>query len=130
MFARFGLPQVIVTDNGICFTSSGLAQFVECNKIHAQISPYYPSSNGLAERAIQTFTYDTWNKDCYHNTNCFLLHYNTNCLHYKLTPHSTIGVVPAELLLKQKPHSCTHVFCASQHQGHSVAATGNADYGI
>ena len=44
MFARFGLPQVIVTDNGTCFTSSELVQFVVRKKIqHVSISPYHPS---------------------------------------------------------------------------------------
>ena len=47
MLAQFGLPIVIITDNGTCFTSS---EFAEGNKIHhVWISPYHPSSNSMAE---------------------------------------------------------------------------------
>ena len=45
IFARFGLPKVMVTDNGMCFISS---RFAECNKIcHVQISPYHQEVSSL-----------------------------------------------------------------------------------
>ena len=57
MFARFGLPRVMVTDNSTCFTSSDFAQFAQCDQIrHIRISPYHPSTNGLAERAVHEET--------------------------------------------------------------------------
>ena len=56
MFSRFGLPQVMVTDNGTCFTSYDFMEFARCNHIrHLTTAPYHPSSNGLAERVVQTF---------------------------------------------------------------------------
>lgn len=33
IFARFGLPEMMVTDNGTCFTSSDFQEFVQCNNI-------------------------------------------------------------------------------------------------
>ena len=54
--ARFDLPEVVVTDNGTCFTSSEFQKFTQQNNIqHVRTAPYHPSSYGLAECAVQTF---------------------------------------------------------------------------
>ena len=50
-----GLPHTIVSDNGSCFTSDEFEQFCRANGIkHVRCSPYHPSSNGAAERVVQT----------------------------------------------------------------------------
>ena len=55
-FSTHGLPDVLVTDNGPSFKSEGFRQFVSLNGIqHLTSAPYHPASNGLAERAVQTF---------------------------------------------------------------------------
>ena len=55
-FANHGLPYVIVSDNGPAFTSKEFKNFIHKNGIkHITIVPCYPSSNGAAERAVQTF---------------------------------------------------------------------------
>ncbi len=57
LFATDGLPQVLVSDNGLQFTSTEFATFSRGNGIcHVFSSSYHPSSNGLAEQAVQTFT--------------------------------------------------------------------------
>ena len=41
--------EVLVTDNGTPFTSTVFAEFTRNNGIrHVRVSPYHPSSNGLA----------------------------------------------------------------------------------
>ncbi len=56
VFATHGLPERLVSDNGSCFTSEEFEQFLFKNGIkHGTSAPYHSASNGLAERAVQTF---------------------------------------------------------------------------
>ena len=100
MFARYGLPDQIVSDNGPQFTSTEFATFIKRNGVkHIRTAPYHPASNGEAERFVQTFKHSlkasknetgTLNE----KLNCFLLRYRN-------TPSSTTGVTPAELFMKR-----------------------------
>ena len=55
LFATHGIPESIVSDNGSPFTSSEMKEFFTANGVkQVTSSPYHPSSNGLAERAVQT----------------------------------------------------------------------------
>lgn len=55
-FSVFGLPKMLVLDNGTCFTSAEFESFMKQNGIdHVKSAPFHPSSDGLAERAVQTF---------------------------------------------------------------------------
>ena len=102
MFARFGLPKVLATDNGTCFTSSDFSKFTSRNGIkHLCIAPYHPSSSGQAERAVQTFKLGM-KKQSAGTLQSKLLHF---LFQYRLMPHATTGVPPAELLLTRQPHS-------------------------
>jgi len=56
MFCAYGIPEQLVSDNGPQFSSTEFAQFCSANGIkHIRVAPYHPSSNGLAERFVQTF---------------------------------------------------------------------------
>ncbi|XP_054278392.1 uncharacterized protein K02A2.6-like [Macrosteles quadrilineatus] len=55
LFATFCLPMILVSDNGSQFTSSDFKQFLSENGVvHKTTAPYHPSSNGQAERYVQT----------------------------------------------------------------------------
>lgn len=54
IFARFGIPDQIVSDNGLQFTSDTWKEFCRQNDIvHVTSSPHNPQGNGHAERAVQ-----------------------------------------------------------------------------
>ncbi len=49
IFATFGIPEMLVSDNGAAFTSTGFENFMIKNGIRHHAAP-----NGLAERVVQT----------------------------------------------------------------------------
>jgi transposase InsO family protein len=54
-FARHGIPEILISDNGPQFTSEQFAEFAaEWDFKHVTSSPNYPQSNGLAEKTVQT----------------------------------------------------------------------------
>lgn len=55
VFARFGIPKTIVTDNGPSLVSQEFEAFCKLNGIRHVTSPaYHPSSNGQAENSVKT----------------------------------------------------------------------------
>ena len=55
VFARYGIPDVLVTDNGPQFSSAKFAVFAKTWMFqHTTSSPYHPQSNGKAENAVKT----------------------------------------------------------------------------
>ncbi|XP_041379456.1 uncharacterized protein LOC121392177 [Gigantopelta aegis] len=104
IFARFGLPEIIVTDNGPQFVSKELEEFTSQNGIrHSKVAPYHPRSNGLAERFVQTFKMamkkmSKEGGDINQKLTNFLLN-------YRKTPQSTVKEAPAMLLMKRIPRS-------------------------
>ena len=56
LFAAYGLPESVVSDNGPQFTSEEFETFLKLNGVtHVLCPPYHPASNGLAQRNVQTF---------------------------------------------------------------------------
>ncbi len=55
IFSTFGIPEVLVSDNGAAITSAEFDYFMTKNDIcHLTTAPYHVASNGLAERTVQT----------------------------------------------------------------------------
>lgn len=98
LFARYGLPEQIVSDNGPQFISDEFTQFLHRNRIkHTRSSPYHPSTNGAVERFVRTFkqAMKAGNQD-----GLLLQHRLANFLiTYRSTPHATTQVSPCTLFL-------------------------------
>ncbi|XP_049275984.1 uncharacterized protein K02A2.6-like [Rhipicephalus sanguineus] len=100
VFARFGFPETIVSDNGPQFTSQEFKQFVrEMGCRHVQTAPYNPSANGLAERFVQTLKNALKKDDARQPMKVKL---NKFLLAYRNTPHVTTHEAPANLLLGRR----------------------------
>ncbi|KAL1466663.1 hypothetical protein MTO96_026465 [Rhipicephalus appendiculatus] len=53
LFATFGIPRKVISDNGKAFISNEVKQFYASNGIQAATSPtYHPATNGQAERYV------------------------------------------------------------------------------
>ena len=101
-FASLGLPEVVVSDNATTFTSSEFSEFLAKNGVrHVTTPPYHPASNGLVERAVQTFK-EGLKRITAGTLNTRLSRF---LFSYRLTPHSSTGVSPAEMLYGRKRRS-------------------------
>uniref|UniRef100_A0A3B1KG74 Integrase catalytic domain-containing protein n=1 Tax=Astyanax mexicanus TaxID=7994 RepID=A0A3B1KG74_ASTMX len=94
-FSIQGLPEMIVSDNGACFMSAEFKEFMIKNGItHVTSAPFHASSNGLAERAVQTFK--TMMKKA--GEGSISTKVARVLFSYRITPQSTTGKSPAEML--------------------------------
>ena len=98
VFAAYGLPEQLVSDNGPQFVSLEFADFLRSNGVkHICTAPYHPSSNGAVERLVQTFK--QLMKAGEHG-GLTLQHQLQNILMtYRSTPHAITGISPASLFL-------------------------------
>ena len=90
-FARYGIPDEQISDNGPQYASSVFRAFSNnYGFVHTTTSPHYPQSNGETERAVQTIE-------------CLLKKAQGKpykaLLNYRNTPLEGVGLSPAQLLM-------------------------------
>ena len=101
MFARFGFPVNVVTDNGPQIISAEFGKFLRQNVVkHVRVAPYHPASNGAAERMVQPFKQSvevsvSTRASMSHRLADFLLTYRT-------TPHAVTERTASNLLLARE----------------------------
>ena len=99
IFATHGLPVMVVSDNGTNFTSKEFQEFMKRNSIkHIRVSPYHPASNGQAQRAVRVFKEGMEKM----KEGTIITRLSRFLFNYRITPHTTTGVAPAELLMKRR----------------------------
>ena len=92
IFARHGVPETLVSDNGPHFSSSEFKAFSDFwNFQHVTTSPHFPQANGAAERAVRTA------KHILKQDDVFLA-----LLVYRASPIVELKASPAELAYGKK----------------------------
>lgn len=101
IFARFGNPKVLITDNGRQFVAEEFQDFMKANGIqHRRVSPYFPQANGQVERfhrylkhSIRAAELDglSWTEVL-----------PTILQVYRSTPHAGTNMTPAKLFLNRE----------------------------
>lgn len=97
IFARHGIPNLVVSDGGPPFNSYQFKEFASDWKFqHIKVSAKYPKSNGMAERGIQSVK-QIFRKTLAESRDPYLA-----LLNYRAAPIIGMKCSPAELLMKRK----------------------------
>ena len=96
VFSHHGIPEMVMSDNGPQYASTEFEEFATAyGFMHSTSSPYYPQSNGLAERTVKTMK-----KLLKESSDPSLA-----LLTYRTTPLPWCGLSPAELCFGQFPRT-------------------------
>ncbi|XP_040355417.1 uncharacterized protein K02A2.6-like [Ixodes scapularis] len=103
LFARYGAPEALVSDNGAQFTSSEFKEFLKEQAVRQVLtSAYHPSSNGLAERFVQTLKNALRKGPATESMEETLSKF---LMTYRNTPHATTQETPSFLFLGRRPRT-------------------------
>ena len=120
MFAANGLPKQLVSDNGPQFVSEEFASFCQFTGIkHIRVSPYHPSSNGLAERFVQTFKVAMRKSE--KDGLSFSRRLASFLLLYRATPQGTTAISPSVLFIGRS--LCTRLDLLCPNPGTTVVSS-------
>jgi len=134
VFAAYGLPEQVVTDNGPQFVAEEFETFLRRNGVrHIRSAPYHPASNGQAERFVQSLKQALKaSKSDGRTLEQRLYNY---LLLYRSSPQATTQVSPASLFLQRElrtrfdlllpdVQSCVRDKQASQKAHHDQSVSG------
>ena len=97
-FKTFGFPRTLVSDNGSCFTSSEFEIFCSSRGVkHLMCAAHNPKSNGQAERIVQCAK-----RVVRKISGTLQARVEKFVTQYRLTPNSTTGKSPNELMLNRE----------------------------
>ncbi|KAL0161181.1 hypothetical protein M9458_044906, partial [Cirrhinus mrigala] len=106
VFARHGIPERVISDNGPCYSAEEFHRFaVEWDFKHCITSPRYPQSNGLAEKTVQTA------KRILGKARADDKDYYLGLLEYRNTPVDNLKS-PAQLLMSRRLRSILPITAA------------------
>ena len=111
IMSPWGLPLMMVSDNGPCFKAYEFVEFCKHNHIkHITVSSHHPASNGLPERAEQIFKRGV--KKLSGNINANISHF---LLYYRSTPQTTTGDSPSMLMLNRQIRTRVDIMLPHKH---------------
>lgn len=104
-FSKYGLPNLIISDNGSQLVSEEFETFCINNRISHRTSPtYHPATNGAAENMVKMFKNSLTKYFTDHSTK----HESISNLvskflfSYRNTPHCATGEMPSKLMFNRK----------------------------
>ncbi|XP_036340257.1 uncharacterized protein K02A2.6-like [Rhagoletis pomonella] len=102
IFARFGLPETLVSDNGTAFVSQEFQRFLQLNGIQHSTTPVgQPATNGLAENTVKTFK-SALKRGMGPPGGQFNDVLSRFLLDYRNAAHCSTGVSPAQLMFSRQ----------------------------
>ncbi|EZA47330.1 hypothetical protein X777_16381 [Ooceraea biroi] len=101
IFATFGYPNYLVSDNGRTFIATEFKQFLEKRGVKSIFTaPYHPATNGQAKRFVQTLKQSL--KRMINSGKNLKRSLQELLMQYRIMPHATTGKSPAELFLRRQ----------------------------
>ena len=102
IFATFGIPLTVKSDNGAPFNGNDFAEFAtEYGFTHRRITPLHPMANGSAEKFMQPL------QKAIKTAHTEGLNYKREIVkflqNYRATPHPATLLSPAEIMFSRKP---------------------------
>ncbi|CAL1280694.1 unnamed protein product [Larinioides sclopetarius] len=99
LFAHYGIPLTLVSDNSASFTSYEFRHFLKLNNIkHITSAPFHSATNGQAESIVQLFKASL--KSSRGDSGDLNVKLQRFLLQYRITPHSLTGETPSALFLR------------------------------
>ena len=96
-FARYGIPEIVISDNGTQYSSEQFRDFSEQYQFeHVTSSPHFPRSNGKAEKTVQ-IAKNLLKKAKREGSDPYLA-----ILNYRNTPIDGLDASPAQMLMHRR----------------------------